>query len=78
MNSKSLANSAACPAPWTTYQRGKIQEESLYHEHRKHDGSLPLIGVNTLLPRDRGGDLVTEIGLIRNPCKAGLSPPYAR
>src|SRR5881392_2332581 len=31
----------------TGYQRGKIQEESLYYEHRKHDGSYPLIGVNT-------------------------------
>jgi len=29
------------------YQRGKIQEESLYYEHRKHDGSYPIIGVNT-------------------------------
>jgi methylmalonyl-CoA mutase len=34
----------------TMYQRGKIQEESLYYETRKHDGSLPLIGVNTFLP----------------------------
>ena len=33
----------------TMYQRGKIQEESLYNEHKKHDGSLPLIGVNTFL-----------------------------
>ena len=33
----------------TMYQRGKIQEESLYYETRKHDGSLPLIGVNTYL-----------------------------
>src|SRR4051812_42286763 len=31
----------------TGYQRGKIQEESLYYEHKKHDGSYPLIGVNT-------------------------------
>jgi methylmalonyl-CoA mutase len=31
----------------TGYQRGKIQEESLLYEHRKHDGSLPIIGVNT-------------------------------
>ncbi len=35
----------------TMYQRGKIQEESLYYESRKHDGSLPLVGVNTFLPR---------------------------
>jgi len=31
----------------TGYQRGKIQEESLYYEHRKHDSSYPIIGVNT-------------------------------
>ncbi|MBW8898807.1 MAG: methylmalonyl-CoA mutase, partial [Massilia sp.] len=31
----------------TGYQRGKIQEESMLYEHRKHDGSLPIIGVNT-------------------------------
>ncbi|MBL1523512.1 hypothetical protein ELC47_28540, partial [Klebsiella pneumoniae] len=31
----------------TGYQRGKIQDESMLYEHRKHDGSLPIIGVNT-------------------------------
>ncbi len=31
----------------TGYQRGKIQEESLYYEHRKHNGSYPIVGVNT-------------------------------
>src|SRR5580658_2232092 len=50
----------------TMYQRSKIQEESLYYEHKKHDGSLPLIGVNTYLPRDHGGDIVTTIELIRS------------
>jgi methylmalonyl-CoA mutase len=50
----------------TMYQRGKIQEESLYYEHKKHDGSLPLIGVNTFLPKDHGGEIVTEIELIRS------------
>src|ERR1700722_13113503 len=35
----------------TMYQRAKIQEESLYYETRKHDGSLPLIGVNTYLSK---------------------------
>ncbi|MFK8032073.1 MAG: fused isobutyryl-CoA mutase/GTPase IcmF [Gammaproteobacteria bacterium] len=34
----------------TGYQRGKIQEESMHYEHKKHDGSLPIIGVNTFLP----------------------------
>ena len=31
------------------YQRGKIQEESLYYEMKKHSGELPIIGVNTFL-----------------------------
>ena len=31
----------------TGYQRSKIQEESMLYEHKKHDGSLPIIGVNT-------------------------------
>jgi methylmalonyl-CoA mutase len=50
----------------TMYQRGKIQEESLYYEAKKHDGSLPLIGVNTFLPREHAGDIVTTIELIRS------------
>ncbi len=33
----------------TQYQRGKIQEESLYYEHKKHSGELPIIGVNTFI-----------------------------
>ena len=33
----------------TGYQRGKIQEESLHYEHMKHDGSYPIVGVNTFL-----------------------------
>jgi methylmalonyl-CoA mutase len=31
----------------TGYQRGRIQDESMLYEHRKHDGTLPIIGVNT-------------------------------
>ena len=31
------------------YQRSKIQEESLYYETLKHDGTLPIVGVNTFL-----------------------------
>ncbi|MDQ3293418.1 MAG: methylmalonyl-CoA mutase family protein [Actinomycetota bacterium] len=34
----------------TGYQRGRIQDESMLYEHRKHDGLLPIIGVNTFLP----------------------------
>ena len=33
----------------TGYQRGKIQDESMLYEHRKHEGTLPLIGVNTFV-----------------------------
>jgi methylmalonyl-CoA mutase len=41
----------------TMYQRGKIQEESLLYETRKHDGSLPIVGVNTFLSgHDAGGE----------------------
>jgi methylmalonyl-CoA mutase len=50
----------------TKYQRGKIQEESMYYEHKKHDGSRPLIGVNTFLPKDHGDEIATEIELIRS------------
>ena len=42
----------------TGYQRSKIQEESLYYEQKKHDGSLPIIGVNTF--RNPKGDVIPE------------------
>ncbi len=49
----------------TGYQRSKIQEESLYYEHRKHDGSYPLIGVNTF--KNPHGDAISEkLELIRS------------
>ncbi|MGF1660889.1 MAG: fused isobutyryl-CoA mutase/GTPase IcmF [Kineosporiaceae bacterium] len=38
----------------TGYQRGRIQDESMLYERRKHDGSLPIVGVNTFLPE--GGE----------------------
>ncbi len=50
----------------TMYQRGKIQDESLYYEGMKHDGSLPLIGVNTFLPKAGQEDQVHEQELIRS------------
>ncbi|MTB89117.1 cobalamin B12-binding domain-containing protein [Aeromicrobium senzhongii] len=40
----------------TGYQRGRIQDESMLYEHRKHDGSLPIVGVNTF--RNPAGDEV--------------------
>lgn len=49
----------------TGYQRGKIQEESMRYEMMKHDGSLPIIGVNTFInPNARPED--TEITLARS------------
>ena len=38
----------------TGYQRGRIQDESMLYEHRKHDGSLPIVGVNTFKAPDAG------------------------
>jgi methylmalonyl-CoA mutase len=38
----------------TGYQRGRIQDESMLYEQRKHDGTLPLVGVNTFLAPDTG------------------------
>ena len=45
----------------TGYQRGKIQEESLHYEHKKHDGSYPIIGVNTFLNPNPPNDVVPEL-----------------
>ena len=50
----------------TGYQRGRIQDESLLYETRKHDGTLPIIGVNTFLPPPGEEDEVTEIELARS------------
>lgn len=46
----------------TGYQRGKIQEESMLYEHRKHDGTLPIIGVNTFTnPSDNTEEQLIEL-----------------
>ncbi|MEO9165254.1 MAG: methylmalonyl-CoA mutase family protein, partial [Aquihabitans sp.] len=51
----------------TGYQRGRIQDESLLYETRKHDGSLPIIGVNTFLAPDGSSDeSEQEVDLIRS------------
>ncbi len=49
----------------TGYQRGKIQEESLTYEHRKHDGSYPIIGVNTFR-NPHGAPMPQKLELIRS------------
>ena len=50
----------------TMYQRGKIQEESMYYERLKHDGTLPLIGVNTYLPEEGKGETHDAVELMRS------------
>jgi methylmalonyl-CoA mutase len=49
----------------TMYQRGKIQDESMYYEHLKHTGEFPIIGVNTFLGAD-GSPTVTPNEVIRS------------
>lgn len=50
----------------TMYQRAKIQEESMQYERRKHDGSLPIVGVNTFLSEDSQDAPRREVELIRS------------
>jgi methylmalonyl-CoA mutase len=47
----------------TGYQRGRIQDESMLYEHGKHDGSIPVIGVNTFT--HPGGEPVHDVELRR-------------
>jgi methylmalonyl-CoA mutase len=47
------------------YQRNKIQEESLFYEHQKHTGELPLIGVNTFLNK-KGSPTIIPNEVIRS------------
>jgi len=48
----------------TMYQRGKIQEESLYYETLKHSGEYPIIGVNTFLS-SKGSPTIVPKEVIR-------------
>jgi len=48
----------------TGYQRGRIQDQSMLYEARKHDGSLPIVGVNTF--RNPAGDAVRPVELARS------------
>ncbi|WP_460939228.1 methylmalonyl-CoA mutase family protein [Spirosoma humi] len=47
------------------YQRSKIQEESMHYETLKHDGDLPLVGVNTFLD-PAGSPTVVPAAVIRS------------
>jgi methylmalonyl-CoA mutase len=49
----------------TGYQRGRIQDESMLYEQRKHDGTLPIIGVNTFRNPD-GDEVPTTLELARS------------
>jgi isobutyryl-CoA mutase len=49
----------------TGYQRGKIQEESMLYEQQKHDGTLPIIGVNTFR-NPQAGETPQKIELARS------------
>lgn len=50
----------------TQYQRGKIQEESMYYEHLKHSGELPIIGVNTYLnPNPASDEAINNMEIAR-------------
>ncbi len=47
------------------YQRNKIQEESLFYEHQKHTGELPLVGVNIFLGKN-GSPTILPTEVIRS------------
>jgi methylmalonyl-CoA mutase len=47
------------------YQRNKIQEESLFYEHQKHTGELPIVGVNTFLNK-KGSPTIVPGEVIRS------------
>ncbi|MFM0217764.1 fused isobutyryl-CoA mutase/GTPase IcmF [Paraburkholderia caledonica] len=49
----------------TGYQRGRIQDESMLYEHRKHDGSYPIVGVNTFVSA-KPHEAPTPIALARS------------
>ena len=55
----------------TGYQRGKIQDESMLYERRKHDGSLPIIGVNTF--RNPAGEQSRPVELARGTAEEKAS-----
>jgi methylmalonyl-CoA mutase len=48
------------------YQRAKIQDESIHYELKKHSGELPIIGVNTFLPKETEDQSPDKLELIRS------------
>jgi methylmalonyl-CoA mutase len=49
----------------TGYQRGRIQDESMLYERGKHDGSIPIVGVNTFRNPD-GDEVADHVDLTRS------------
>ena len=49
----------------TGYQRGRIQDESMLYEQKKHDGTLPIIGVNTFVTPETTDTAGNELELAR-------------
>ena len=49
----------------TGYQRSKIQEESMHYEIQKHDGTLPIVGVNTFTNPNDNSDSLNSLELAR-------------
>jgi methylmalonyl-CoA mutase len=47
------------------YQRSVIQDDSMKYEMLKHSGALPIVGVNTFLPKDKAESSVREVDLAR-------------
>ncbi len=52
------------------YQRSKIQDESMVYEHKKHDGSLPIVGINTFLDPTKGEGWMPETPELRRATNA--------
>ncbi len=48
------------------YQRSKIQDESILYEMQKHSGEIPIVGVNTYLPKDGAANVPVKLDLIRS------------
>ena len=54
-------SAAACWAPWRPCtSAARSRKSRCYYEHTKHDGILPIVGVNTFLPEHGSGDEITE------------------
>jgi methylmalonyl-CoA mutase len=48
------------------YQRGKIQQESMVYEEKKHSGERPIIGVNTFQREDGQTEEDLDVDLMRS------------